>query len=292
MNTEILTKKTESSVHFKAVIFLIITAMLWSSGGLLIKSVTWNPVAIAGGRSLISAILLYFIICREKIQWSKTLIYGAFAYAGTVIFFVAANKMTTAANAILLQYTAPIYVAIFGAWLLKERVKVLDWIVIFCVIAGMLLFFMDDLEAGGLLGNILALISGICFASMILLLRAQKDASPLQSVFLGNVLTAIIGLPFMITGGLPDSKSILGLVVLGVFQLGLAYIFYSYAIKHVTALEGVLIPIIEPILNPVWVIIFLGEIPGFWAIIGGIIVIGAISARGIIYSLKTNKAFN
>ncbi|KUO71137.1 MAG: hypothetical protein APF77_23795 [Clostridia bacterium BRH_c25] len=267
--------------RFRSILYLIIASLLWSTGGLLIKSIQWNAMAIAGMRSLIAAIIMLAVIKKPNLKFNKYKIGGAFAYVGTVALFVMANKLTTAATAILLQYTAPIYVALLGAWLLKERTTALDWLTIFLVFGGMFLFFIDEMSPGGMLGNIYAALSGICFASMVLMLRKQKDESPLESVFWGNVLTAIIGLPFMFTS-MPDTSSWIGLLLLGVFQLGISYILYALAIKHVSALEAILIPVIEPLLNPVWVFLVMAELPGPWAFVGGFIVLTSIVGRSVI----------
>jgi drug/metabolite transporter (DMT)-like permease len=278
--------------HRQAIVLLVITALLWSTGGLLIKLVSWNPIAIAGGRSAVAALLLLIVIRRPKLQWSMTFVLGALMYAGTVILFVSATKLTTAANAILLQYTAPIYIAMFGFWILKEKTSKLDWVVIAVVMAGMVLFFLDDLKPGNMLGNLLAILSGLCFAFLIMLMRKQKGGSPLQSIFWGNVLTALIGLPFIIDAGLPNQSGILGIFALGIFQLGLSYILYSTAIKHVTALEGVLVPIIEPVFNPILVLIVFRESPGRFSILGGIVIVSAIILRGVLLASATRSAVN
>jgi len=265
----------------KAILYLAITATLWSLGGLLIKSVNSSPLAIAGVRSGISALIILLATGKPKLNWSYPQIAAAICYSATVLLFVAANKNTTAANAILIQYTAPIYVAILGAWLLKEKVRMLDWITIVLAIGGMMLFFLDDISLEGVLGNILAAVSGLSFAMFTIFMRMQKDGSPIESVLLGNILTAVIGLPFLFRN-MPDGKGWLFLMVLGVVQLGLPYILYSKAIKHVTALEATLIPILEPILNPVWVFVALGEAPGKWAVIGGIVVVAVVTGRCLI----------
>jgi len=270
----------------RSTIFLLITAVLWSLGGLMIKSIHWNAVAIAGSRSFIASLLMLVILKKPSLKFDRYKLGSAVAYACTVISFVAANKFTAAATAILLHYTAPIYVALFSAWFLKERIARLDWIVIFLVIGGMILFFVGEMSAGSILGNVLAILSGVGFAFIVLLLRKQKDENPLESVFWGNVLTAIIGLPFMFTS-VPDTASCIGILFIGVFQLGLPYILYAYAIKHVSALEATLIPIIEPILNPLWVFLALGESPGPWAFLGGFIVLSSIIGRSVI---NINKA--
>ena len=271
----------------KAILYLVITAVLWSLGGLLIKSVNSNPLAIAGVRSGISALLLLIVIGKPKLNWSFWQIGAALAYSATVLLFVCANKNTTAANAILLQYTAPVYVAFLGAWLLKERVRLLDGITIIAVLGGMVLFFMDNISTKGVLGNLLAAASGLSFGAFVVFMRMQKDGSPLESVLLGNILTAIIGIPFIFQS-MPDAKGWSYLVILGVVQLGLPYILYSKAIKHVTALEASLIPVIEPILNPIWVLLLLGETPGKWAVVGGIIVMVSITGRCLL-SLRMSQ---
>lgn len=271
--------------RFRSVLFLILAALLWSIGGLLVKSVKLNALAIAGGRSFIAALLMLAVIRKPSLKFNRYKVGGAFAYVGTVVLLVVSYKLTTAANAILLQYTAPIYVALLGVWFLKERTTILDWISIFLVFGGMILFFIDEVSAGGMLGNIYAALSGFCFACMVLLLRKQKDESPLESVFWGNVLTALLGLPFMFASSI-DGSSLIGLLLLGIFQLGIPYILYALALKHVTALEGILIPVLEPILNPVWVCLALGEVPGPWAFVGGFIVLTAIVGRSVIMALK------
>ena len=150
-----------------------------------------------------------------------------------------------------------------------------------------LLFFMEKLSHDGLLGNVIAILAGISFAWLALCLRKQKDESPLESLILGNILTGIIGLPFIIDSGIPSQQSMIALIVLGVFQLGIPYILYSKAIKHVSALDAVLIPVLEPILNPIWVFLLLGESIGILPIIGGAIIITAITIRAILYRTKT-----
>lgn len=266
--------------HRKSVLYLIATAVLWSLGGVLIKWVSLSALAIAGLRSLI-AFAFIMIAFRPKLKISPIKVIGGFAYAAVVILFVSANKLTTAANAILLQYTAPIYVAILGHWFLKEKITRTDWISIIMVFCGMVLFFLDKLSTGDMLGNIVAILSGVAFAWLVLLMRKQKNESPLDSVIWGNLITAIICIPFYF-GQSINTQSWIGLLLLGIVQLGISYVLYAYAIRHVSAIEGILIPVIEPILNPIWVLIFLGETPGYWAIIGGIIVIGSLTYRSTV----------
>jgi drug/metabolite transporter (DMT)-like permease len=276
-----LSNAVSQKSHIQAVLLLLTAAVLWSFGGVLIKLIVWNPLAIAGMRSAIAGLLLILFLRKPKLTFSKVQIACAIAYACTTSLFVVGNKLTTAANVILLQYTAPIYVALFGSWFLNERTHLFDWVVILICLGGMVLFFLDELTFGGFWGNMIAIFSGITFAAMILLLRKQKSGAPLESILLGNILVAVVMLPFMFKS-MPDTRSWIGLGLLGVFQLGLSYVLYSMAIKQVTALEGVLIPVIEPVLNPVWVFLLVGERPGAWAIAGGIIIFITISIRSII----------
>ena len=273
------------SDHFFGVALLVITAVLWSSGGLLIKAIDWHPLAIAGFRSAIAAIVIRLAFRGQRLTFDRPQLIGAAGYAGTVMLFVAATKLTTAANAILLQYTAPVFVALLAAWFLGEKPRPADWLTIGVVFAGMVLFFQDKMSAGGLWGNMLALCSGFTMAVMGVAMRYQKNGSPFGSVLLGNIVTVACGLPFM-TAPLPDLTGWAALVTLGCFQLGLSYVLYSIAVKHVTALEAILITTIEPILNPVWVFLLLGERPGPWSLAGGFIIIIAIVGRYLWPGLK------
>ena len=269
----------------RAILFLVFTAVLWSFGGLFIKLIEWNPIAIAGMRSVMTALLLLALYGKPNFKFSFPQILAAIAYSSHLILFVTANKLTTAANTILLQYTSPIYVAILGALFLKERVYLSDWITIASVMLGMILSFMDSLKLGNLLGNILAILSGLFFAIMTVSLKYQKSGSPIMSIFWGNVLTVVIGIPFMF-GPLPDTKSWITMLISGVFQLGLSYALYAMAIKKVTALESVLVPVIEPVLNPLFVFVFTGEVPGPWMLIGGTIILISVTAKCVYTSTR------
>ncbi|SFM13688.1 DMT family transporter [Pelosinus propionicus] len=151
----------------KAIFYMALAAILWSSGGFLIKGIDWHPMSIAGGRSLLASLIIGFAFRKEKLSFSKSQWAGAAAYCACVTLFVVATKLTTAANAILLQYTAPIYVALLSGWLIGETVNRRDWLTIFLVCCGMLFFFLDKITAGGILGNIFAIGSGITFALFI-----------------------------------------------------------------------------------------------------------------------------
>lgn len=268
--------------RFLPPLLLLLAALCWSLGGVLIKSIDWPPMAIAGGRSAIAIPMILLCIGRPRFTFSRAQIGGALAYAGTVILFVFATRMTTAANAIFLQYTAPIYVALIGRWYLGEHASRIDWLVIAVALIGIALFFMDRLTVSGWWGNVIALGSGLAFACVALFLRREKAGSPVASIVLGNVIVALAGLPFILQAPSLGESSLWRLVLLGTAQLGLPYVFYATAIKQVTALEATLIPLLEPVLNPLWVMLALGERPGPWAILGGLLVLGAVLGRGII----------
>ncbi len=259
---------------------LLLTALLWSLGGLLIKSIEWHPLAIAGARSGLAAVTIFFIFRKFHFSWSVAQIGGALAYAATVILFVLATKMTTAANAILLQYTAPIYVGLFGAWFLGERTTKFDWLIIVLALSGMSLFFLDRLSLSGLWGNIIALISGVSFAWLALFLRKDGGRSSVEAIVLGNALAFLIGLPFFFKQAI-SASSLPPLIALGVIQLGVSYALYALAIRYVTAVEAILVPFIEPIMNPIWVLIVVGEKPGTFSVLGGAIILLAVASRGL-----------
>lgn len=268
---------------------LVLAAGCWSLAGLLIKSVNWHPLAVAGGRGIIAALFLVATNRALRFTFSRPQLIGAIGYAACTVTFCVATKLTTAANAILLQYTAPVWIAIFGAWFLGERATRADWLTIIVVFAGMTLFFRDDLELANMGGNLLAVLSGVAFAAMTIALRKQKDTSPIESIILGNILAFLIGLPWIIRSPNLSATGWTALVVLGVVQLGVSYWLYARAIRHVTALEAVLIPVIEPTLNPIWVLIAHGERPGRFAVIGGAIILSAVTARAIV-SVRAGRA--
>lgn len=270
------TLQTTDQTRYRAIIMQLSAAILWSFGGLLVKLVDLNPIAIAGIRSLIASFIIFPFLKKSalKLTWNKAL--GAISYTSMVILYVSSIKATTAANAILLQYTSPIYIAIFGGWLLNEKAKLREWVTILFVIGGMVLFFVDDIAGGSMKGNILAVLSGVALGFNTIFMRREKDADPLENVFWGSILTVLISIPFVIQKA-PSPKSWIGLILLGIFQIGLSYILYARAIKSITALESTFISLIEPLLNPVWVFLTIGELPGKLSILGGMVVLASVT---------------
>jgi drug/metabolite transporter (DMT)-like permease len=263
-----------------AIFGAVLATTLFSTGGVLVKMITAHPMAIAGLRSLLAIPILFVVLKKPRFTFSLTQMGAALAYAGVVMGFVVATKLTTAANAVILQYTSPIFVALLAWWVLGEKVTWVDWLTVVLVMGGVILFFLDKVSLGGLTGNILAVGSGAGFAVMLVLLRKQKEGSLVESMILGNVITAVIGIPLMFRGA-PHGFDWLWIVVLGVFQLGLPFALYSWTIRILTSLETVIIKGIEPILNPIWVYLFIGEKPGSWALAGALIVFTTVTARSI-----------
>lgn len=273
-----MTKGPIKSINYVGLLFL--AAILWSTGGVVIKQLSAPALVIACLRST-GAVFLLLLILRRPIKWpSRTVLAGALFYAGTVILFVASNKLTTASNAIILQYTAPLYVLLLSRFWLKEKAFLSDWIFMLILMGGIILFFFDDLSGGRLEGNIMALLSGACFGSLTITLRMQKDQNPEDTILLGNIICAVLTCPFLFMQAV-DRASITGALLLGVFQLGLPYFLFSIALKRVRAIDGILIPIIEPILSPIWVFLIIGEVPGHWSIVGGIVVLASSVVRGL-----------
>ncbi|MCS7080230.1 MAG: DMT family transporter [Chloracidobacterium sp.] len=276
---------------------VIAAAALWSLGGVGIKTAQTNPFAIAGFRSFFALFVLVAVLLwrmqREGFQASDTLRrryvwWGAAGYALTMVSFTWANKLTTAANAILLQYTAPIFVALLARPLLNEPITRRDrWAIGGCLF-GMAWFFFGKLSWAGMAGNLLAIVAGIGFAAIALCLRADARTQPpaggsppssLVLIALGNALAAVLCAPAMLAA-LPLPSSTLGLLAgLGVLQIGVAYVFFAMGVSRVSALESTLLAMLEPILNPVWVALATGERPAATAVLGGAMVIGVIIWR-------------
>lgn len=278
-----MTERDSKSLNYVSLLF--VTAILWSTGGVVIKQLSASAPVIACLRST-GAVIFFMLILRRPIKRpSRTVITGALLYAATVILFVASNKLTTASNAIILQYTAPLYVLLLSRYWLKEKALRSDWIFMLILMGGIVLFFFDDLSGGMLTGNLLALISGACYGSLTINLRLQKDQNPEDTILFGNFICIALTSPFLFIQTV-NVVSIGGSLLLGVFQLGLPYFLFTIALKKVRAIDGILIPIIEPILSPIWAFMILGEAPGFWSIVGGIIVLSASIVRGIWISRK------
>lgn len=281
-------------------VFVLLAVLLWSTGGLFIKMTTLDAFAVNAGRSLLAAIVVAIFTFRKGLRLDAFTLLTSFLYAGTLSFFVYANKTTYAANAIFLQYTAPIYILILSPFLLKEKFRFADLVTVAFCLGGMSLFFLGEQTAGSGLapnvfaGNIAGLLSGLFFGLYFVLLRhprSLKNHNPAISVFYGNLLVVLFMLPFLAQNPpQPLAKDFFAIFFLGVFQIGVAYILFTNGIAGgVRSLDASIIGFIEPLLNPVWVFLILRETPNRWAIIGGVIIILTVAAHTIFNNLKKPK---
>ena len=271
----------------RAALWLIFCVVLWSTSGLMIKLSSLDALALNAGRNLFTVVIIWLYLRRPHFTFSLPQIGGALASVAAQSLFVRATQLTSAANAILLQYSAPFFVAIFAIWYLRERPKAIDWITMAMTPLGMILFFADKLDRNGVLGNTYAILSGIALAWMVLFLRKQKDGSPSETILLGSLMISLLGLPALLKSQLTVRDGVI-IVYMGIFQLGIPFLLYGILIKYLEAVEATLIQTLEPILNPLWVLVFYGEVPNRLALIGGIIVIFAVTFR-VIWSSRQQK---
>ncbi len=275
--------------HQIGLLAVFTAALMWSTGGLFVKLVTFNAMQISFFRCAIAA-AVFAILFRKKLLQVNTLTFvNAFFYASVLTAYVIALKLTTAANAIFLQSTAPIYVLIFEPIILKTSYNRVNIITIAVCIIGMFFFFMGKISPEHFEGNLVALFSGIMFAALFLGLRKNENKYQLSSIFYGNVIVALICIPFLSDIQNVNFSNMWMVSFLGVFQIGLAYAVFSYGLRRVLAIEASIIALVEPVLNPVWVFIGYGEIPSFMAIVGGITILSAITLRTVIMETPMMK---
>lgn len=259
------------------IVFVLIAAALFSLGGLCIKMVPWSPLAINGARSLVSVMVLaiYLKKIKHKIVVNSAVLFGAFCMTGTTSLFCAANKLTTAANAIVLQFTAPIFV-IFFMWILKkERPQKLDIGACLLVFFGVICFFVESMLVGDMLGNFVAVLSGVCYAG-VFMMNSFETSDAISSVFIGHGLSAVIGCPLVLKETDFGMQAIGGILILGIFQMAIAYIFMTKGLEQVSAVTASLTTAIEPILNPLLVAFFWGEMITPLSLVGAAIVVVSI----------------
>lgn len=271
---------------------MFLAAVLYSIGGLCIKLIPWSGMAINGGRTAIAlaVIGLYLKIAHHKPRMNLWVLIGALAVCGTNILFSVANKLTTAGNAIVLQFTAPVFVILFSVLFFGRQPKRLDILVCGLVLGGVLLFFLDSLSAGGMLGNILALASGISYAG-VFMMNDMPDSDPISSVFWGDVISAAAGLPFLGYERSFSGNILLSLLVLGVFQVALAYILMVEGLKTTPPVTASLVSGIEPVLNPVLVAIFYHEMIGPVALMGAMIVVSSVVLYNVILARQSSVEY-
>lgn len=271
----------------KGIFYVLMAALLFSIGGLCIKLVPWSPLAINGARNLISVILIgiYLKVIHHKIVINPAVLFGAVCMTGTTTLYTIANKLTTAANTIVLQFTAPIFVIFFVWMFFKERPKHMDIAASVVVFIGIICFFIDGLSSGNMLGNVLAVLSGVSYAGVFMMNSFEKSDS-LSSIFLGQALSAVTCVWFVFGETDFGITAIGGIAALGIFQLALAYIFMSKGLDEVPAVTASLTTAIEPILNPLWVALFYHEMITPLAFAGAVIVIAAVVGYNLWKAVK------
>lgn len=264
----------------KASLEMLLCAALWSIAGILFKLILWNGFAVAGMRSLIAGITIYVSMRLMGFHYvlnRRTLIAGFFSGC-TYLCFTVSNKLTTSANAIVLQFTSPIFIIIYSAVLFGRKPKKQDLTVVLFTLLGISLFFLDQLKPGYLIGNFVAIGAGMFMAGMYVAVGEIEEEERFSGILNGQALTFLAGLPFFIaTKPAVTPTALIALLTLGVFQLGLSYVLYVKASKYCPPLACCLLGAIEPLLNPVWVFLFNGEKPGIFALIGAVIVIVSIT---------------
>ena len=262
---------------------VFLAAVLYSIGGLCMKVIPWSGMSINGGRTAIALVVIgiYLAIVKHPLRFNRWVILGALCVFGTNALFSVANKMTTAANAIVLQFTAPIFVVLFTMFFFKTRPTRLDLGACAVVFGGIVFFFVDSLSMGGGMGNILALISGISYAG-VFMLNDMPNSDAISSVFWGDVLSAVTGLPFLMRETDFSFVPMFSLIVLGVFQVAVAYILLAIGLKTTPAVTASLVSGIEPVMNPILVAVFYGEKMGTMALVGAAIVIIGVVGYNIL----------
>ena len=264
----------------RAMLEMLMCAALWSIAGIFIKLIPWNSFVISALRSFFAGltVLVYIRIKGYKIVINRQTLIPGLLLGLVYIAFVAANKLTTAANAIVLQFTDPIFIVIFSALFFGQRFKKRDFIAVICTFIGIGMFFLDQLSEGYLIGNFVAIFAGACLGGMFIAMGKAETQERFSAMLVGQAVAFIFGLPFIITTK-PEFSAlpVLHIIILGVLQLGIPYILYGRAAEHCPPLACSLLGALEPLLNPVWVLIFDGEKPGLFALIGGVIVIVSVT---------------
>ena len=271
---------------------MLVCAILWSTGGFLIKSITWNPLFIAGARSLFSAIPVVVLMkaTGRKMRVNKWTVAAAVSLAVCLLMFVVSTTYTTAANAVMLQYASPIWILLMSALFFKEKLQGKQILVVVLTAVGVVLFFMDQLGPGSVFGNVCAIIGGIGYGAMMMFSsqNADDDESRYTGIFMAHLLVAAVGIPSALFSPIVfTGKECLFVFILGIFQLGIPYVLFGYAAKYCSPLSMNMIALIEPLMNPIWVALMIGEVPGLFAFIGAAIILVVVTGWCVIEARET-----
>lgn len=264
------------------------TAILWGLAGVCVKSITWNSFSLMAARSVISLLMLAAVKKSFKAKVTKANLLGAVAMSVTGILYVESIKLTTAGTAIVLQYIAPILVFLYSVIFQKQKAKLSEAIITFAVFGGCVLSFADNLDPTRIAGNVLGLLSGVSFAAQIIIMNNANSNSD-DCLYLSNIISLVFCFPFVFFDKNLnfDKTNIIWILILGIFQYGLANIVFSRGIKRVDKLEGSLILTIEPIFNPIPVAIFCGEKMGGLAILGFLVVVVFVTLYALLPTIES-----
>ncbi len=276
-------------VHKKGLIYISLAALLWSSGGLFIKLLTLDAFQISFFRSAIAALTIIIIskTNNKKLNFEFDIIsvLCSLSYSFVLIMFVVAAKLTKVANAIFLQFTAPIYLLILEPVFLKTKFEKKNLVALIFCFAGMLLFFFGKLELSGIQGNLIAIGSGISFALFTLFLKWKKQIHKTEDtmiyIVVGNILVCLFCFPLIMNDLHLDMTQSLILLYMGIFQIGISYIIFNEGVKYISATESMIIAMLEAILSPIWVFLGVGEVPSGYAIAGSVIILITIIWRNL-----------
>lgn len=264
----------------RAIFEMLLCAALWSIAGIFIKLIPWNSIVIAGIRSLIAGAVMFVYMRYKRIGFTadRRSMLGGLALCCTLTCFVAANKLTTAANSIVLQFTAPMFIVVFSVLFLKKKFSRSDIFAVVLTMLGISLFFLDQLTPGHLLGNCVAIVAGMAFAGYYMSLEGASESERMSAILMAHGLTFCVSIPFIALEP-PElgAAPVICIFILGVVQLGIPYVLLGRASGSCPPLACSLLGAVEPLLNPVWVFIFDGEAPGMWALIGGVVVVVTIT---------------
>lgn len=273
--------------HTKGILMTICAAVVWSTGGLLIKLITLDAFTILFYRSLYAGLFFLMVFRKDAIKIDRRVILTSLCYAPLLICFVIATKLTTAANAIFLQYISPAIVLVLEPRIMKTKMQPYNFITVIICVVGLSFFLLEQKDGHHWLGDGIALLSGVFYALMILSLKVSNKVQQMSGITLGNALVLLVTLPLFLKSAPPSVDEHLMLVFLGVIQIGLGYVLFTYGQRRIPAIESSLIAMLEPILNPVWVMIGYHEFPSMWSLTGGLIILFALAGR-MYYLYKRN----
>lgn len=279
----------------KGTLLVFLASIFYSLGGICMKGIPWSGMAVNGGRTAIAVVVMavYLWLTHQKLRFNRWIFLGALAVSCTNILFAVANKMTTAANAIVLQYTAPIFVIVLTAVFMHRRPGRLDLTACAVVFGGVLCFFIESLSGGSLTGDILALISGMSYA-VVFMLNDLPGGDALSAAFFGHVISAAAGLPFVFRETEFSTTCIVSMLVLGVFQVGFAYICLGEGLKTTPAVTASLVSGLEPVLNPILVALFYPGVDriGWISLVGAVIVVGGVIGYNVLLAKQETNLVN